>query len=107
MDKIVIKFKDKEYTLEFNRNSVVKMERDGFEVSKAEERPLSTLVELSRGAFIMHHPNMKDNEIDEIVDNIQNKTEFVNVLAEMYKNVVECIIKDKVNKEGNATWAKA
>ena len=68
MDKIEITFQDKKYTLEYNRYSIVKMEKDGFDVSKADKQPLSTLIGLSRGAFIMHHPELKPEDIDLIID---------------------------------------
>lgn len=107
MGKIVIKINDKEYTLEFNRYAIVEMEKRGFDISKAEKLPLSTLTELSRGAFIMHHSNMKFDDIDEIVDCIDNKGEFVKVLAEMYKDAIECFVSGKGGNKGNATWGRA
>lgn len=107
MDKIELKLNDsdKVYTLEYNRYSLIAMEQRGFDISKAEARPLSTLVDLSRGAFIMHHPEMKFGDIDVIVDQIGDKVAFVSALAEMYKNAVEALISDK--KVGNATWGRA
>ena len=107
MDKIVIELNDSKYTLEFNRYALITMEKRGFNPSVAESRPLTTLTELSRGAFIMHHPELRPNEVDDIIDQIQNKAEFTTALAEMYKNAVDVIVNGKSEKKGNATWGRA
>ena len=107
MDKIVIELKDSKYTLEFNRYALLAMEKKGFNPSVAESKPLTTLTELSRGAFIMHHPDLKDKEIDAIIDEIPNKVEFTNALAEMYKEAIDSIVNGNGEKKGNATWGRA
>ena len=107
MDKIVIELNDSKYTLEFNRYALIAMEKRGFNPSVAESKPLTTLTELSRGAFIMHHPELKEKDIDAIIDEIPNKVEFTNALAEMYKDAVESVVSGKGEKKGNATWGRA
>lgn len=107
MDKIEIELNDSKYTLEFNRYALIAMEKRGFNPSVAESKPLTTLIELSRGAFIMHHPELKAEEIDNIIDEIPNKVEFTNALAEMYKNAIDSLVNGKSDKKGNAIWGRA
>ena len=105
MGKITIKDNGKEYTLEFNRYSIVEMEKRGFDITKAEARPLATLTEITRGAFIMHHSDMSVEEVDLIIDKIDDKLGLINALASMYKDAIESVLNG--SKKGNATWAKA
>ncbi len=77
-------FKDKEYTLEFTRRSVERMERDGFVGSDMREKPMTTLPTLFRGAFYAHHPFMRNDIVDEIYAKLTNKQELIGKLAEMY-----------------------
>lgn len=107
MDKIVIELNDSKYTLEFNRYALIAMEKKGFNVNAVQSQPLTTLTELSRGAFIMHHPQLKDREIDAIVDEIPNKVEFTQALAEMYSKAINALVADDTENKGNATWGRA
>lgn len=107
MDKIVIELNDSKYTLEFNRYALVAMEKRGFNPANAESQPLTTLTELARGAFIMHHPDLKATEIDAIIDEIDDKAEFSSALAEMYKNAIDVIVSGNGEKKGNAKWGRA
>lgn len=106
MAKIVLNLNDTDYTLEFNRYALVAMEKRGFNPNMVSERPLTTLTELSHGAFIMHHPNLKDKEIDAIIDEVPDKIAFVNALAGLYKEAVEAMFGEG-EKKGNATWGRA
>ena len=107
MDKIVIELNDSKYTLEFNRYALIAMEKKGFNPSVVESKPLTTLTELSRGAFIMHHPELKDKEIDAIIDEIPNKVDFTQALAEMYTKAMNALVANDTEKKGNATWGRA
>ena len=107
MDKIIIELNDSKYTLEFNRYALITMEKRGFNPANAQSQPLTTLTELARGAFIMHHPELKGSEVDAIIDEIEDKNEFRNALAEMYKNAINVILNGQSDKKGNAKWGRA
>lgn len=65
---IVLKFEDgREYTLEFNRESVRFAEQRGFDISELSKYPMSKLPELFFYAFRMHHPNVARNQTDSIL----------------------------------------
>ena len=94
--------KGKEYTLEFTRESVKQMEREGFKAGDILEKPMLTLPKLFAGAFKAHHRfDAKQKEIDEIFELFKNKNALVEKLAEMYSEPMETLMDDD-NIEGNA-----
>ena len=98
-----IKFEhnDKEYTLEYTRESVKQMEREGFVAGDIVTKPMLTLPKLFAGAFKAHHKyDTKQKQIDEIFELFTNKQALVEKLAEMYAEPIETLM-DDVN-EGNA-----
>ncbi len=103
---IKIKHNDKEYLLEFNRNAIVKLERDGFNISQVEERPLSSILYLFNGAFIMHHPKATEKEIDEIFSNIpeDQRPALMQALITEYSKPIDTLFKPVGDNTGNVTW---
>ncbi len=57
----------KEYTLEFNRKSVVKAEQAGLDVNQLESKSMTMIPLLFWGAFLMHHPHMTRDQTDKIL----------------------------------------
>jgi hypothetical protein len=95
-------FKGKEYTLEYTRESVKQMEREGFVANDIVAKPMSTLPKLFAGAFKAHHKfDTKQKQIDEIFDLFGNKQALIEKLAEMYAEPIEALMDDD-NVEGNA-----
>ena len=99
--QINFEHKNKEYTLEYTRESVKQMEREGFVASDIVTKPMLTLPKLFAGAFKAHHRyDIKQKEIDEIFELIKNKQALVEKLAEMYAEPMETLMDDV--DEGNA-----
>ena len=95
--------KGKEYTLEFTRESVKQMEREGFVAGDIVTKPMNTLPKLFAGAFKAHHRyDIKQKEIDVIFELFKNKQALVEKLAEMYAEPMEALIDDENIDEGNA-----
>ena len=97
-------YKGKEYTLEYTRESVKQMEREGFVANEIVTKPMLTLPKLFAGAFKAHHRfDVKQKQIDEMFDLFKNKNALVEKLAEMYAEPMETLMDDV--DEGNAiTW---
>lgn len=97
-------YKNKEYTLEYTRESVKQMEREGFVAEDIVTKPMLTLPKLFAGAFKAHHKfDIKQKQIDEIFDLFKNKAALIEKLAEMYHEPMEALMDDA--DEGNAiTW---
>ena len=96
-------YKNKEYTLEFTRESVKQMEREGFVANDVVNKPMLTLPKLFAGAFKAHHRfDTKQKQIDEIFELFTNKQALVEKLAEMYMEPMETLLDDDNIDEGNA-----
>lgn len=105
MSKITLKHNKKDYTLEYNRQSVKTMESQGFILDEISTKPATMLPHLFAGAFIKNHKGTKRKDIDEIYDNLREKTELISVLVEMYAETLSELVDDAANSEGNVTWA--
>lgn len=56
-----------EYTLEFNRKSVVKAESAGLDINALDSKSMTMIPLLFWGAFLMHHPYMTKDQTDKIL----------------------------------------
>lgn len=100
-------YKGKDYTLEYTRESVKQMEREGFIANDIVTKPMNTLPKLFAGAFKAHHKyDVKQKQIDEMFDLFDNKIALVEKLAEMYAEPMEALMDDS-RDEGNAIAWKA
>ena len=97
-------YKDKEYTLEYTRRSVERMERNGFNATEMRDKPMTTLPALFAGAFIANHPWVKQELINEIYSKMTNRQELIGKLSEMYNEPIEALLDDPEEKEGNLNW---
>ena len=101
--QISFEHKNKEYTLEFTRESVKQMEREGFVAGDILTKPMLTLPKLFAGAFKAHHRfDTKQKQIDEMFELFKNKQALVEKLAEMYAEPMETLMDDDNIDEGNA-----
>ena len=83
--QITFEFEGKGYTLEFTRSTVRRMERNGFDVSAGESRPMSIVYDLFAGAFQAHHRNIDSRLIDRMFDGLTDLDGWANDLIEMYQ----------------------
>ena len=96
-------YKDKEYTLEYTRESVKQMEREGFITSDIVDKPMLTLPKLFAGAFKAHHKfDVKQKQIEEIFELFANKQALIEKLAEMYAEPMETLMDSDNANEGNS-----
>lgn len=99
-------YKGKEYTLEYTRESIKQMEREGFVADDIVSKPMTTLPRLFAGAFKAHHKfDAKQKVIDEMFELFTNKGALLEKLAEMYHEPFEELMDDDNIDQGNAiTW---
>ena len=101
--KLNFEYKDKEYTLEYTRESVKQMEREGFVAGDILSKPMLTLPKLFAGAFKAHHKyDTKQKQIDEMFELFSNKQALVEKLAEMYAEPMTTLMDNEGVDEGNA-----
>lgn len=84
----------KEYTLEYNRKSVAKVEAAGLDVNKMDAAPMTMLPLLFWGAFLMHHPYMKQEDTNRILFDGLNglSTEEAEYLGKLYAEPFKTLI---------------
>lgn len=97
-------YKGVDYTLEFTRKTVTRMEQNGFNINDISDKPMTVLPDLFEGAFKAHHPYLKTGVIDEIYSKFTNKAELVNKLAEMYYEPLATLMEEPEDDEGNISW---
>lgn len=98
---------NKEYTLEFTRRTVQRMEDNGFIVSELSDKPATMIPMLFSGAFLAHHKFVKREIIDEIYNSIKKKDELISKLVEMYQETITSLIgadDDDNTDEGDVMW---
>ncbi len=104
MSKITLNYKEKDYTLEYNRQSVRMIEGQGFVLEQISEKPVTMIPMLFSGAFIKNHRGLKRAFIDEIYDEVADKSGLLSALMEMYAETISSLT-DENEVEGNAIWA--
>lgn len=93
-----------DYTLEYTRKSVKKMEDGGFDINAVESKPMTMYPMLFAGAFIAHHPFTKAGVIDAIYSKLGNKAELIATLGGMYNDTLLTLLDEPKESEGNLAW---
>ena len=89
----------KEYILEYSKNTIMHMERQGFSIDEFDKKPVLMATMLVQGAFLKNHSNIKYDKIESIYASLKNKEDFLKKLMEMYNEQ-----SDELVDEGNAEW---
>lgn len=105
-----IKIKDNknnvEYVLEYNRNSLEVMERQGFIADQFTEKPATMFPLAFKGAFLMHHSNAKTSDVEELFSTIKDKDKMMGTLMNMMNDCYHSLMNNDVNEEDakNVSW---
>ena len=102
--KIKLSYEGTEYTLEYTRKSIERMEDSGFILNDIRNKPMSTFPTLFAGAFLAHHKWTKAEIIDAIFNELPNKETFMEKLIDMYSEPVEALFDEPEPSEKNAQW---
>ena len=109
--KITVTYKNENYVLEYSRLTASAIEKQGFTLDELTSKPNIMIPLLVHGAFLKHHRELKQKQIDEIYANVINKTGkeneegFIGVLSEMYAETISSLTDENAVDEGNAaTW---
>lgn len=104
---ITFNYEGTDYTLEFTRRTIMQMEKEGFDISEAQSKPLNTLPVLFAGSFKAHHGKINQEKLDEMYAKIEDKEGFVQALAEMYAEPISALMAEpEKGNSGNITWSK-
>jgi hypothetical protein len=61
-------FEGREFTLEFNRKTVVKAEKAGLNLQEIDSKPMTMVGIMFWAAFLYHHPWISQEQTDKILD---------------------------------------
>lgn len=103
--KIEFDYEKEHYVLEYNREAIKYIEQQGFVIGEVETKP-ATMIELAfRGAFFKNHKDISINKVNEIFDNIGDKTSLSSNLMAMIGETYNTLLdKNAKNSEKNITW---
>ncbi len=109
--QITISHEGKSYTLEFNRTTVMALEREGFRAGELDT--LTNITLLIIGAFRMHHSSLKRDKALEIYKKVvkRNREDFIAKLNEMCTDAYLTLLEDTETEDegtegeqGNCGW---
>lgn len=102
--KIEFKYQDTDYCLEYNREAIKLMEKQGFRFDEFIEKPM-TMGDLAfQGAFIKNHRNIRVQTINEIFERMKNKNQLISTLLEMVQETYEDLYSDNKDESKNTEW---
>lgn len=107
MAKITFEYNDNAYTLEFSRRTVSNLEKRGFVLEDAVKQPATMLPQLFRASFEMHHPRIKPEVVDEIYENLENKSELFSELVRLYQAPLEALFDEPDDEAKKIKWTAA
>jgi len=102
--KIEFKYQDTDYCLEYSREAIKLMEKNGFQYEKFMKEPL-TMGDLAfEGAFIKNHRSIKPALINEIYSSLKDKSKLTMTLLEMIQETYEDLYADNEDESKNTEW---
>lgn len=100
----------KDYTLEYNRKSILRALKSGLDPEAMASGGLETILMiplLFNCAFDMHHGVMDEKETDAIYELIPDKAGLSEALAEMFADPIDALAKEPEGaKSKNFKWKK-
>ena len=101
---IKIEYKGETYILEYSKRAITIMEDNGFRLSDIDDKPMTSLLLLFKGAFIKNHRTVSEALVEEIYDHCPDAEKMVSALMEMYMQAFEGVrTEDDDSKKANWT----
>ena len=102
---ITLAYEDKEYILEFSRETITMMEKSGFDLGKINNKPLSVIKDLFAGSFKKNHSSVTSRKIDEIYKCVGDLDGITERLVEMYNEAITSLEDEDSKKvQWTASW---
>lgn len=96
--------KDNEhYVLEYSRESIALMEKQGFSVSELTTKPMIMLPLAFEGLFYKNHRKVTKKFVDEIYEQFKNKDKLMETIGIMLEESYSSLT-DEGNSKGNIEW---
>lgn len=97
--KIIVEVLDNEYTLEYNRKAVERMEERGFNMGKIEEKIVTSVNLMVEGGLYKNHRNLVGQKLDDVVEAITNEYDL-NELLPLLTEMIAASVPDFGNESG-------
>ena len=92
------------YVLEYTRESVALMERQGFSVEELTTKPMLMLPLAFQGLFYKNHRRVNKTFVDEVYDNFKDKEKLLEAIATMLEECYSSLTDNKEDDKGNIDW---
>lgn len=102
--KIEFEYEGTKYCLEYSRDAIKVMERQGFDLNKFMSQPMTSIDLAFEGAFLKNHRNIKATKVKDIYQALGNKNELANELLDMISETYNSLFEDEENSEKNIEW---
>lgn len=103
--KIEFEKDGQKYVLEYTRESVALMERQGFSVEELTSKPMLMLPLAFQGLFYKNHRRVNKSFIDEVYDNFKEKEKLLEAIAEMLDECYSSLTTNEdAGDKGNIDW---
>ena len=102
--KIEFEKDGQKYVLEYTRESVALMERQGFAIEELLTKPMLMLPLAFQGLFYKNHRRVNKAFVDEVYDNFSNKEKLLETISSMLEECYSSLTEDKEDKKGNIDW---
>lgn len=101
---VTFTYKNVNYTLDFDRNTAVLLEQQGFSVENVYTKPNTYVPMIFYYAFAKYHKHIKRNLVDEIFEKMPKKMELIKALVDLYLETGNTLFDEPTGDEGNLTW---
>ena len=109
MRKCTIEIGEKNYDIVLTRDSVKWLERNGFDIEKFTEKPITSFDLLWESGFVANYGDLSIEEIDKLLEQYQEEggdsNEVISFLAEEYTSFINALT-DTKSKKKKATITK-
>ena len=102
--KIELTYQGSKYTLEYDRKTVVALENTGFRLDEFLEKPMASIDDAFKMAFLKNHPNVLSRTVQEIFEHCPDKSNLISTLYKMISETYDSLLADPEDDEGNASW---
>ena len=102
---ITLTYGDKEYELTYTRETARMMQMNGFDINDIRSKPNVMIPLLFRGAFFARHKDIKSKVVDDIYDQISDRSGLISELIGMYQECIDALFDDGP-ESGNVSWKK-
>lgn len=102
--KIEFEYEGTKYCLEYSREAIKVMEKQGFDLNKFMSQPMTSIDLAFEGAFIKNHRTIKAKKVKDIYQALGNKNELANELLDMISETYNSLFEDEENSGKNIEW---